>query len=382
MAAGGIRPRAVLPVVLDVGTNNEALLNDPLYLGMGHPRLDGDEYYAFVDEWVTAILTRWPNRDRITCFNDDIQSTSAITLAGLLASLKARGLDPSALANERIVCVGAGSAGIGVCEGIVDCIVAQGKVKTREEAYRQVWMLDQHGLLGNSAIAAGDPTRIVQGPERPKYSLDERQLRYVKRDMADRLSLEQVVEQVKPTILLGLTGIPGVFTEKAVRTMAQYQEKPVIFPLSNPDSHAECTAEQAFKWTDGRAIFASGSPFMDVTLPNGRIGRTNQCNNSYSFPGLGLGVVTSKASRVTSEMFLETARAIADMATPSQLKEGILYPGVTHLREVSRKVATRVCEVAFEQGVAQARLREGELLEDIVANSMYDPQYVPLVHQA
>lgn len=157
-------------------------------------------------------------------------------------------------------------------------------MKTREEAYRQVWMLDQHGLLGNSAIAAGDPTRIVQGPERAKYSLDERQLRYVKRDMADRLSLEQVVEQVKPTILLGLTGIPGVFTEKAVRTMAQYQEKPVIFPLSNPDSHAECTAEQAFKWTDGRAIFASGSPFKDVILPNGRIGRTNQCNNSYSFP--------------------------------------------------------------------------------------------------
>ncbi|CDH56833.1 malic enzyme [Lichtheimia corymbifera JMRC:FSU:9682] len=402
VAAGGIRPRAVLPVVLDVGTNNEALLNDPLYLGMGHPRLDGDEYYSFVDEWVTAILTRWPNaliqfedfkhphaynllnkyRDRITCFNDDIQSTSAITLAGLLASMKARGLDPAALANERIVCVGAGSAGIGVCEGIVDCIVAQGKVKTREEAYRQVWMLDQHGLLGNSAIAAGDPTRVVQGPERAKYSLDERQLRYVKRDMADRLSLEQVVEQVKPTILLGLTGIPGVFTEKAIRTMAQYQEKPVIFPLSNPDSHAECTAEQAFKWTDGRAIFASGSPFKDVTLPNGKIGRTNQCNNSYSFPGLGLGVVTSRASSVTSEMFLETARVIADMATPSQLKEGILYPGVTHLREVSRKVATRVCEVAFEQGVAQARLREGELLEDIVANSMYDPQYVPLVHQA
>lgn len=171
-----------------------------------------------------------------------------------------------------------------MCEGIVDCIVAQGKVKTREEAYRQVWMLDQHGLLGNSAIAAGDPTRVVQGPERAKYSLDERQLRYVKRDMADRLSLEQVVEQVKPTILLGLTGIPGVFTEKAIRTMAQYQEKPVIFPLSNPDSHAECTAEQAFKWTDGRAIFASGSPFNDVTLPNGKIGRTNQCNNSYSFP--------------------------------------------------------------------------------------------------
>ncbi|KAI8150071.1 hypothetical protein BJV82DRAFT_585704 [Fennellomyces sp. T-0311] len=400
VAAGGIRPRAVLPVVLDVGTNNETLLNDPLYLGMGHPRLEGDDYYSFVEEWVTAVMTRYPNvliqfedfkyphaynllnkyRDRITCFNDDIQSTSAITLAGVLAALKARGLTQDHLADERIVCVGAGSAGVGVCEGIIDCMVAQGRVKSREDAYRRIYMLDQHGLLGNSAVAAGEPSRIMQGPERPKGSLDERQLSYVKSDLPDRMTLEEVVEQVKPTVLLGLTGIAGVFTEKAVRTMAQHHEKPVIFPLSNPDSHAECTAEQAFAWTEGRAIFASGSPFKDVLLPNGRVGRTNQCNNSYSFPGLGLGVVTARASKVTPEMFLETARTIADMASPSQLKEGILFPGVQQLRDVACKVGTRVCEVAYEQGIARAKLREGELLADVVENSMYNPEYVPLVH--
>ncbi|KAI9321268.1 hypothetical protein BX666DRAFT_1900312 [Dichotomocladium elegans] len=402
VAAGGIRPRAVLPVVLDVGTNNESLLNDPLYMGLGHPRIEGEEYYSFVDEWVTAILSRWPNvliqfedfkhphaynllnkyRDRITCFNDDIQSTSAITLAGLLASLKARGLDQRDLANERIVCVGAGSAGVGVCEGIIDCMVSQGKVKSRQDAYRRIWMLDQYGLLGNSAVAAGDPTRIVQGPQRPAGSLDARQLCYVKDDMADRMSLEEVIERIKPTALLGLTGIAGVFSEKAIRTMAKYQERPVIFPLSNPDTHAECTAEQAFKWSDGRAIFASGSPFKDVQLGNGKIGRTNQCNNSYSFPGIGLGVVTSRASRVTSEMFLETARTIADMASSSQLKEGILFPGVSQLREVSMKVATRVCAVAYEQEVAQARLKEGEMLENLVRDSMFTPEYVPLVNHA
>lgn len=182
------------------------------------------------------------DHDQITCFNDDIQSTSAIALAGILAALKARGLRQDQLAEERIICVGAGSAGVGVCEGIVDCMVAQGRVRTREEAYSRIWMLDQHGLLGNSALTAGDPHRIVQGPDRP-VKLDDRQMHYAKMDLPDRLNLDEVVERVKPTVLLGLTGVSGAFTEKSVRTMAQYTEKPVVFPLSNPDTHAECSAE-------------------------------------------------------------------------------------------------------------------------------------------
>ncbi|KAI8386821.1 hypothetical protein BD560DRAFT_382888 [Blakeslea trispora] len=399
VAAGGIRPRSVLPVVLDVGTNNESLLNDPLYLGMGHPRLDGDDYYSFVDEWVTAVQSRWPNaliqfedfkyphaynllnkyKDKITCFNDDIQSTSAITLAGILASLKARNLPTDALAEERIVCVGAGSAGVGVCEGIIDAMVAQGKVKSREEAYSRIYMLDQHGLLGNPNKTSHDPQDIIGGQPRITQ-LDERQQCYIKSNLPDRLSLEEVIERVKPTVILGLTGVPGVFSEKAIRTMAKYQEKPIVFPLSNPDTRAECTAEQAFKWTEGRAIFASGSPFADVPLPHGRLGRTNQCNNSYSFPGLGLGITVSRANRVTPNMFLETAKTIADMASPQQLKEGTLFPGVSHLRDVALAVGTRVCEVAYEEGVATAVLKEGETLSDVVENSMFVPEYVPLVH--
>lgn len=300
-------------------------------------------------------------------------------MAGILASLKARGRPQEALNEERIICVGAGSAGVGVCEGIIDAMVAQGKVKTRKEAYSRIWMLDQHGLLGNPTLNKSDPQSIVGGGER-MTQLDERQRCYVKADMVDRLSLEQVVEQVKPTVILGLTGVPGIFSEKAIRTMGKYQEKPVVFPLSNPDSRAECTAEEAFKWTDGRAIFASGSPFADVELPNGRIGRTNQCNNSYSFPGLGLGITVSRASRVTPNMFLETAKTIADMASPQQLKEGTLFPSVHYLRDVALAVGTRVCEVAFEEGVATAVLKEGEILSDVVENSMFVPEYVPLVH--
>ncbi|KAI9477912.1 MAG: malic enzyme [Benjaminiella poitrasii] len=392
VAAGGIRPRAVLPVVLDVGTNNQELLNDPLYLGMGHPRLEGDEYYSFVDEWITAITSRWPNtliqfedfkyphaynllakyRNRTTCFNDDIQSTSSITLAGILASLKARGLQQDDLCNERIVCVGAGSAGIGVCEGIIDCMVAQNGVKSREEAYSKIFVLDQHGLLGNPLLPSNKTIRTTP--------LDDLQYCYVKHHLRDQMSLEEVVREVKPSVLLGLSGSPGVFTEHVVREMAQYQDRPVIFPLSNPDSHAECTAEEAFRWTDGRALFASGSPFKDVVLPNGKIGRTNQCNNSYSFPGIGLGITVSRATRVTPTMFLETARTIADMATPEQLKDGVLFPGVSQLRQVALNVGTRVCDVAFQEGVATAVLKEGEILTDVVQSSAYQPEYVPLVY--
>lgn len=226
----------------------------------------------------------WLDQKRITCFNDDIQSTSSITLAGILASLKSRGLSQEDLANETIICVGAGSAGVGVCEGIIDCMVAQGRVKSREEAYSRIYMLDQYGLLGNPTTI-DDDDQIDKTVYRPRETpLDDRQHCYVKHDLRDQMSLEQLVKKVKPTVLLGLTGIRGVFSEKAIREMSKHHEKPVIFPLSNPDTHAECTAEEAFKWTDGRAIFASGSPFKDVLLRNGKIGKTNQCNNSYSFP--------------------------------------------------------------------------------------------------
>ncbi|RCH78060.1 Malic enzyme, partial [Rhizopus azygosporus] len=169
---------------------------------------------------------------------------------------------------------------------IVDCMVDQGRVKSREEAYSKIYMLDSSGLLGNPSISSDNRTA-----RKRDQSVSEQQRPYVKRDLPDQLSLEEVVRQVKPTVLLGFTGTRGVFTEKVIREMANHYEKPVIFPLSNPDSHSECTAEEAFKWTDGRAIFASGTQFDEVRLPNGKVGKTNQCNNSYTFPGVGLGVV-------------------------------------------------------------------------------------------
>jgi malic enzyme len=175
-------------------------------------------------------------------------------LAGILAALKARGLQQEQLAEERIVCVGAGSAGVGVCEGIIDCMVAQGRVRTREEAYSKIWMLDQHGLLGNAALSSNDSGLNAQGPERP-VKLDERQRNYAKLDLPDRLSLEEVVERVKPTVLLGLTGVSGAFTEKSIRTMAQHTEKPVVFPLSNPDTHAECSAENGECFRERKTVF-------------------------------------------------------------------------------------------------------------------------------
>lgn len=319
------------------------------------------------------------DQNRITCFNDDIQSTSSITLAGILASLKCRGLKQEDLANEVIVCVGSGT-GVGVCEGIVDCMVSQGRVKSREEAYSKIYMLDQYGLLGNPTTIDDEDAADIQGYQPRPTTFDERQQCYVKHNLRDQMSLEQVIKKVKPTVLLGLTGIGGVFSEESIREMAKHTSKPVVFPLSNPDTHAECTAEEAFKWTDGRAIFASGSPFKDVQLPNGKICKTNQCNNSYSFPGLGLGITVSRASRVTPSMFLEAARTIADMATPEQLKEGVLFPGVSQLREVALNVGTRVCEVAFEEGVATATLEEGEILSEVVRSCAYQPEYVPLVY--
>jgi len=317
-------------------------------------------------------------KDNICCFNDDIQSTSAVALAGVLAALKARGKAIDDLNEERIICVGAGSAGVGVCEGIVDCMVEQGKVKSREEAYSKIWMLDQHGLLGNTHVGLVDgatPSPIGLGD---RANLDERQLCYLKKDMKDRMSLEEVVKAIKPTVVLGLSGAPGVFTEGAIRAMAEGVEQPCVFPLSNPTHQSECTAEQAFEWTDGRAIFASGSPFKDVEY-KGKIRKVNQINNAMSFPGLGLGITVSRASRVTGKMFMETAITIANMATEEQLKNGVLFPGVAQLRAVSKEVAAKVCEVAYDQGLARAQLRQGVSLKNIIEESMWDPEYVPLI---
>ncbi|KAI0564523.1 malic enzyme [Gracilaria domingensis] len=319
VSAAGISPSKTLPIVLDVGTDNLALRENPLYLGLNRERLRGKQYYDLLDEWLSAIRHRWPDtliqfedfasepaetlleRYRVgsaPCFNDDIQSTGCIAIAALLSSLRTRGKDMSDIDQERIVCVGAGSAGVGVCEGIVQAMQYYGV--SAHEAYEKFYMLDESGLLARG--------RNITGPR----------ARFVRQDMADKMSLFEVIKQVKPTVLLGLSGVGGLFTEKVVREMARHVDEPVIFPMSNPSSSSECTPEQVFEWTDGRAVVATGSPFANVTLKDGRTGYSNQANNVYSFPGMGLAVTVARISCVTDEMFLAAGRRIAQLSSEEE----------------------------------------------------------------
>lgn len=386
VAGGGINPKRTLPVVLDAGTDNEELRNNSLYLGIPEPRLKGKEYFEFVDEWIQAMRSRWPNvliqfedfnndaalpllnkyRETELCFNDDIQSTGCIATAAVLASLKARGLtDKDAICHDRFVCVGAGSAGLGVCESIVRAMMAVGLSET--EALGRFVLLDEQGALGKG-----------------RENLSHAQVPFVTSSIADKTSLVEVVHEHKPTTLLGLSGVGGVFTEDVVRAMAQYVEKPVIFPLSNPSSKSECSAEEAFRWTGGKAVFASGSPFENVDLGNGRVGVTNQCNNVYSFPGLGLAVTALRITRVTDAMFYAAAVRISELVGSEANASGKLFPPVEDLRDVSTQVAAAVAHVAIEDGLATvtpppSALSSDEGMVDFMRSSMWEAQYFTLV---
>lgn len=377
VAAGGIKPSAVLPVVLDVGTENKSLRDQPLYLGTPTPRLIGKEYYDFLDEWIHAVFARWPNaivqfedfknphaydllkkyRNQFRCFNDDIQSTGAVALAGLLSSLGARGLSYDNLAKEKIVCVGAGSAGIGVCDTIAAGMVAEGAVRTLEEAHSRFYVLDNNGLLGQGR----DPKTLTTA-----------QAPYVRKDMSSGQLLLDVINQVRPTALLGLTGTGGLFTEDVVRAMASHVHQPVIFPLSNPTSNSECTAENAFKWTEGRALFASGSPFDDVEL-KGQIYKSSQCNNYYIFPGVGLGIVTCGARFVPDSFFQAAARVIAD-DKPFE-KDQRLFPDVQRVREIALDIAVKVCETAERENLSTKTPPLGMSCREFVQSKMWDPTW-------
>lgn len=357
VSTAGINPRNTLPVVLDVGTNNERLRNHPLYLGVPQPRLQGDAYFELLDEWMAAVRLRWPNalvqfedfatpvaeplltryrKSHAPVFNDDIQSTGCIALAAVLASLRTRKLETSDLRSERIVCVGAGSAGLGVCDTIVQAMERDGIASST--ARENFYIVDDKGLLGT-------------GRETTRAS--ELQRVFMRKDMPSGMSLLEVVSTVKPTVLMGLSGQGGLFTEEVVREMAKHVAQPVVFPMSNPLSASECTAEQAFEWTGGRAIFASGSPFADADLGDGRVGISNQANNVYSFPGLGLAVTVLQISHVTDSMFLAAARTIADMLPAKEVERGQLFPGIDRLRDVSLSVAASVAVVAMEEGLAR-----------------------------
>jgi len=367
-ACAGIPPRQCMPVMLDVGTNNQELRDDPLYLGANQPRLTGNAYTSLVDEFVHAVQKVFPNaliqfedfltpnaykllqryRNDICCFNDDIQGTAAMALAGVLASCRITGVDFS---NLRILFLGAGSAATGIADLIQAALIQTGH--SPEAARDRLWFVDQAGLM----VSQRDdllPHNIPYARNIPG---------------TDFISAIQIAQ---PHILIGATGAPDTFTEEAVRTMAQINIRPVIFALSNPTSKTECTAEQAYQWTEGRAVFASGSPFPAFEC-QGRTLHPGQGNNAYVFPGIGLGILACNARRVTDEMFLDAAHTLANYVTEADLNAGTVYPPLTQIRSISLEIATAVAERAYDQGLATQPRPSN--IRQWIRNLMYDPGY-------
>lgn len=368
-ALAGIHPRQTLPITLDVGTNNKSLLNDPLYIGLPEERERGPLYDELIEEFVTAVQDRFPKaliqfedfgnsnafrllekyRERILTFNDDIQGTAAVTLAGLVSALRISG---GALKDQRILFLGAGEAGIGIGDLIVSAMVAEGL--SQEEARLRCWFVDSQGLV----VKSREKLAAHKLPYAHDYEF-----------IPDLLSS---IKALKPTALVGVSGIGSTFTFDVVQAMGALNERPIIFALSNPTSQAECTAEQAYMWTGGRAIFASGSPFPPVQYDE-RTFVPGQANNSYVFPGVGLGVIASEARHVTDEMFAVAASTLASLATQDDLEMGRVFPSLQRIREVSRAIAVAVAEVAYARGLSRGA-RPADLAAHI-ASLMYEPSY-------
>lgn len=368
VACAGIQPHQCLPVMLDVGTANEELRQDPLYLGYPYPRVSGDAYDALVAEFVDAVQVKFPKaliqfedfqtpnayrllntyRDQVLCFNDDIQGTAAVALAGVYASTR---ISDKKFEDLKIMFLGAGSAATGIADLI--CAAFQKKGLPDDEARARLWFVDVEGLVVES--------RTDLMPHNLPYAHKHRELDFL-----------SAIQTIKPDVLIGATGAPGTFTQEVVQTMAEINDRPTIFALSNPTSSAECTAEQAYEWSDGRAIFASGSPFETVSL-NGHTHRPAQGNNAYIFPGIGLGAIVADATVISENMFLAAAEALSDEVTDEDIAEGAIYPRLPTIRNVSAKIAERVADTAFREGVAQASSPEG--YAQAIRDYMYDPCY-------
>ena len=367
----GIHPAATLPIMLDAGTDNAELLDDPLYLGWRHPRVRGQEYDDFIEVFVVAIkqkfsrvLLQWEDfskqnaarlleryRDRLCTFNDDIQGTGAVTVAGLLAATK---ILQSELNRQRILILGAGSSAIGICDQIVAAMVQDGH--TEREAKQQLWLVDSKGLVHND-----------------RKDLELSKQKYAQRNDFGSTFCE-VVRNVHPTILIGTSGQQGAFTEEIVREMAEHVTRPVIFPLSNPTSKSEATPADLLRWTNGRALIATGSPFAPVDH-EGRLIRIGQCNNAFIFPGVGLGVIASGARRVTDAMFSAAARVLSEFSPALNDADGPLFPPLESVREISYRVALAVGAEAVRAGLTTTSV---DSLESAVTNEMWTPRYVPL----
>ncbi|HCH5021437.1 TPA: NAD-dependent malic enzyme [Vibrio parahaemolyticus] len=377
-ACGGISPAYTLPIVLDVGTNNPQRLADPMYMGWRHPRITGPDYDAFVEEFIQAVQRRWPDaliqfedfaqknamplleryKDRICCFNDDIQGTAAVTVGSLLAACKAAGTQ---LSKQRITFLGAGSAGCGIAEAIIAQMVSEGI--SDEKARSQVYMVDRWGLLQEGMPNLLDfQQRLVQKHSNTKEWENE----------GNGFSLLDVMRNAKPTVLIGVSGAPGLFSQEVIEEMHKHCKRPIVFPLSNPTSRVEATPNDIIRWTNGEALVATGSPF-DPVVHEGRTYPIAQCNNSYIFPGIGLGVLAVNAKRVTDEMLMESSRALATCSPLAINGRGALLPPLEEIHLVSKKIAFAVAKKAIEQGVALEITDEA--LNDAINQAFWQPVY-------
>jgi len=380
-ALAGIPPEHCLPVLLDVGTDNEALLNDPIYIGWQHKRVRGQEYDDFVEAFVSAVERRWPHillqwedfagtnaarlldryRDRLCTFNDDIQGTAAVTTATLISAVNATGIPPK---DQTIALFGSGSAGIGIANLLLTAMQEEGL--TEAQARSRIYAFNRYGLL----VEGGRGTRESQLP----FVRSRADVEGWKLTGGEDISLLDVVRNARITVLVGTSAQPGAFTEEIVREMARHTPRPIIFPLSNPTSRAEATPADLLRWTDARAIIGTGSPFAPVEV-NGKLISVAQTNNSYIFPGLALGILVSRARRVTDGMIMAAARALAHLSPAREDKNAPLLPPIADSRKLSLVIAEAVANQAMANGVAE--LADAATLKEKLRAYVWEPVYLP-----
>lgn len=381
VAAGGLHPHVCLPVCLDVGTNNQRLLDDPGYLGYRQPRLRGEAYERIVETFVMAVKRHFPDallqwedfgkstafknldryRDRILSFNDDIQGTGTTALAALMTAMR---IKQGRFSDERYMIVGMGQAGTGIAMNILAALENEGL--SREEAASRIFAVDMQGLL-----VEGDPA--LEDPQRP-FAQARAAVADWKLETPGRIGMMDVVRNGKPTVLVGVTAQTGLFNEQVLQEVGRNTERPIVFALSNPTSKCEATPEQVWKATDGRGLVATGSPFPPMEW-NGRTLRSSQCNNMYIFPGVGLGALVARASKVTDGMLLAASRAISAMVTPEQEAQGLMLPPMEDIRRASAEVAFAVARQAREEGLG--RRVSDEDLRRVVEKAQWTPHFVP-----
>jgi malate dehydrogenase (oxaloacetate-decarboxylating)(NADP+) len=370
-ACAGVPPQYLLPMYLDAGTNNEQYLHDPLYLGMRKTRPSTEELYSFVDEFVDAVQDVFPKccihfedwtgvdavhllqryRDKYCVYNDDVQGTAGIVLAGMINAAKIKG---TKLSDEKYLFLGAGSAGIGLANLLCSAMVEEGL--PLEQAQSKVYMFDINGLL-----------------ETTRTDLVDFQKPYAHKHPPTR-DFVTAIESIRPTTIIGVSTIGGAFTQKVIESMSRINERPVILALSNPTEKAECTPEQTYTWSEGRAIYAAGVQFPPVQV-NGKTYLSGQANNFYIFPAIGMAIFATQASRVTDEMFIEAARAVADQVPPALLKQGLLYPLQSNILETEIQTAARVAKLVFDSGLA--RVKRPNDMVTLIRQHVYDPEYKP-----